>query len=474
MGLATTAAIGVAMLAVLMTSSFFACSEANPPIRKRATNVLLITVDTLRADRTGPYRENSAATPNIAKFAGQGTLFEAAISPMQMTRPSHYSLFTSLYPRDHGVVNNKISLESTFVTLAEVFRKNGYATAGFVGVSLLGPDSGAARGFEHFDYPSAARTRSAEHVVGAAASWLAERSPDKPFFVWVHLFDPHTPYAPPAPFAPVADNPIARALPEASIEQLMAIAEQHGGDLPKAAVERAVALYQGDIEYTDHWLGKLLEIVEASASAQHTTVVLTADHGECFENGIYFEHSDCLYEGAARIPLIFRAPGRVGAGARRSEVVEILDVGPTLLALAELPIPAEFLGRKLFDEADPARDVAFLQHPLYSNTGARNRKLRRLHTVMGSATREILVAEELIGVRSRDWKYLLRGDDEELYHLASDPGETRNVASDHPSVVAGLREKLKAWSTAHPQHHADVELINDELRATLEALGYLQ
>ena len=93
---------------------------------------------------------------------------------------------------------------------------------------------------------------------------------------------------------------------------------------------------------------------------------------------------------------------------------------------------------------------------------------------MGSATREILVAEELIGVRSRDWKYLLRGDDEELYHLASDPGETRNVASDHPSVVAGLREKLKAWSTAHPQHHADVELINDELRATLEALGYLQ
>jgi arylsulfatase A-like enzyme len=463
------------MVVALATTSFLlACSESDPPTESSATNVVLITVDTLRADRTGPYRESSQATPNIAKLAGQGTLFEAAISPMQMTRPSHDSLFTSLYPRDHGVVNNKISLASGFRTLAEVFREHGYATAGFVGVSLLGPDSGVARGFEHFDHPVDVRTRSAEQVVGAVASWLAERSRDEPYFVWVHFFDPHTPYAPPAAFAPVARGSVARAIPEASIERLMAIAEQHGGDLPKAAVERALALYQAEIEYTDHWLGRLLEVVDASASGQHTAVALTADHGECFENGIYFEHSDCLYEGAARIPLIFRAPGRVGAGIRRGEVVEILDIGPTLLALAELPVPAGFLGRKLFDEADPARDVAFLQHPLYSNTGAQNRKVRRLRSVMGSPTREILIAEELIGVRTRDWKYLLRGDHEELYHLASDPGETRNVAPDHPSVVVELRQKLKAWSTAHPQHHANVELINDEMRATLEALGYLQ
>lgn len=435
--------------------------------------MVLITVDTLRADRTGPYRRRSQATPNIAELARQGTLFEAAISPMQMTRPSHSSLFTSLYPRDHGVVNNKISLEPSFRTLAEVFRDHGYATAGFIGVSLLGPGSGAERGFQHFDFPIATRTRSAEQVVAAAESWLVERPQPKPFFIWVHLFDPHTPYAPPSRFAPAAEGPIAEALPEASIERLIAIAEHHDGDLPRAAVERAVALYQGDIEYTDHWIGKLMETLEASASSDHTAIVLTADHGECFENGIFFEHSDCLYEGAARIPLIFRAKGRLPAGTRRSEVVEILDVGPTLLALADLPVPSVFAGRNLFDEADPARDVAFLQHPLYSNIGVQNRQVRRLHKVMGVATRDVLISEELIGLRTRVWKYLLRGNQEELYHLPTDAIESRNVVSENRSVALSLRKQLEAWSRAHPQRHADVELINDELRATLEALGYL-
>ncbi|MBW2389401.1 MAG: sulfatase [Deltaproteobacteria bacterium] len=437
------------------------------------TNVVLITVDTLRADRTGPYRPNSHATPAIAKLATQGTLFEAAISPMQMTRPSHYSLFTSLYPRDHGVVNNKISLESGFRNLAEVLRAHGYDTAGFVGVSLLGPESGAERGFEHFDSPTTARTRPAEQVVGAALQWLAERPREKPFFLWIHLFDPHTPYAPPPPFAPAASGAIAKAMTEASIEQLMAIEAQYGGNLPRAAYERAVALYQGDVEYTDHWIGRFIDQLESSSPRDRTAIALTADHGECFENGIFFEHSDCLYEGAARIPLIFRYPSRITEGARRSEVVEILDVAPTLLALVGVPIPESFLGRDLFDDADTARGAAFLQHPLYSNIGAETRKVRKLSRVMGTPTKEILVSEELLGIRTDEWKYLVHGEHEELYHLPSDPAEARDVASENPEVTRELREKLEAWSAAHPQHHADVGMINDELRATLEALGYL-
>lgn len=435
--------------------------------------MVLITVDTLRADRTGPYRPNSQATPSIAKLAKQGTLFEAAMSPMQMTRPSHSSLFTSLYPRDHGVVNNKISLEPGFRSLAEVFRDHGYTTAAFVGVTLLGPESGAERGFEHFDFPTAARTRPAKQVVSAALEWLPERPRDKPFFLWMHLFDPHTPYAPSPPFAPAANDAISKAMSEASIEQLMAIEARHGGNLPRAAYERAVALYQGDIEYTDHWLGRFIDELASSSPEDRTLIALTADHGECFENGIFFEHSDCLYEGAARIPLIFRYPGRIAAGARRSEVVEILDVAPTLLAMVDLPVPESFLGRKLFDEADTARGAAFLQHPLYSNIGAETRKLRRLRRVMGTPTKEILVSEELLGIRTEEWKYLIHGDHEELYHLASDPAETLDVASDNPEVTRELRERLEAWSAAHPQHHADVGMINDELRATLEALGYL-
>jgi choline-sulfatase len=435
--------------------------------------VVLITVDTLRADHTEPYDPDSGSTPAIARLAKEGTLFEAAMSPMQMTRPSHYSLFTSLYPRDHGVVNNKISLQPDFPNLAETFRDHGYDTAAFVGVSLLGPGSGAERGFDRFSFPTSARTRPARKVVTSALSWLNQRSKEKPFFLWIHLFDPHTPYAPPARFSPKPDNAIARAMVRVSIEQLIAIEAEHGGNLPRSAFERAVALYQGDVAFADHWIGKLIDRLEDSNELDQTAVVLTADHGECFENGIFFEHSDCLYEGAARIPLIFRYPDRVKMDERRGEVVEILDVAPTLLALADLPAPDTFLGRNLFDEADTARGSAFLQHPLYSNIGAETRKVRKLSRVMGRPVQQIVVSEEMLGIRTREWKYLRHGEHEELYHLPSDPRESRNVASENPEVTRELQGKLEVWSADHPQHHADVGMINDELRATLEALGYL-
>jgi arylsulfatase A-like enzyme len=159
---------------------------------------------------------------------------------------------------------------------------------------------------------------------------------------------------------------------------------------------------------------------------------------------------------------------------RRTEVVEILDVAPTLLSLVDIPIPDSFRGRDLFDPDTPPREAAFIQHPLYSNDGASNRKLRRLQSVMGVPTREILVGEELLAIRTVDWKYLRHGDQEELYNLDEDPSETQNVVAMHTDIASDLRTKLDLWSAAHPQHHTSVEMINDELRATLEALGYLQ
>jgi len=453
--------------------SAFACAEAAVPERDAAPHVLLITVDTLRADRTSPYGDRSSRTPTMARLAAEGTLFENAMSPMQMTRPSHDSLFTSLYPRDHGVVNNKIALGAGFTSMSEVLREAGHATAAFTAVKLLAPGSGLERGFDHFDPPREARTRPANEVVDAAIAWLRERPADRPFFVWVHLFDPHTPYAPPKAFLPEPTHGPGGRLESASIEDLIAVAGEHGGDLPREAVQRAEALYRGDIEYADAELGRLLAHLEDDGTLARTAIAFTADHGECFENGIYFEHSDCLYEGSARIPLIFRWPGHVAANVRRDEVVEILDVAPTLLALSGIERPEQFIGRDLFDPNSLPRDAAYLQHPLYSNRGAKNRSVRRLGRVMGEPTRPLIVSEELLGLRTRDWKYLRHGESEELFDLKRDPGEHQDVANAHPDVVARLRDRLEDWSRAHPQHHAQVELINDEMRATLEALGYI-
>ncbi len=439
-----------------------------------APNALLITMDTLRADHIAPYGDATSRTPTMQRLASEGTLFENAMSPMQMTRPSHGSLLTSLYPRDHGVVNNKIALDSQFRSLAQVFHDAGYATAAFTAVKLLAPGSGLEHGFDHFDAPREARTRDARAVIDAAEQWLQARPAPRPFFVWVHLFDPHTPYAPPEDLRPAAGPGPGGDLVSAGIEEMIELARSNGNDLPRSAVDRAKALYRGDIEYADRELGRLFTTLERDALLDRTAVVLTADHGECFENGIYFEHSDCLYEGAARIPLIFRFGDHVATGQRRDDVVEILDVAPTLLSLVGLEVPEAFLGRRLFDASSKEREAAFLQHPLYSNVGAKNRSVRRLSRVMGEPTLPLVVREELLGVRTRKWKYLRRGNHEELYDLERDPQETRNIAAAHPDVTEALHARLEAWSNAHPQHQVQTEQINDEMRATLEALGYVR
>ncbi|MDP6979043.1 MAG: sulfatase, partial [Myxococcota bacterium] len=365
----TSRSFAVALACLLVLALAVGCAETESPTTPgapnapTAPNALIITMDTLRADHIAPYGDAQSRTAAMQRLASEGTLFENAMSPMQMTRPSHGSLLTSLYPRDHGIVNNKIALDSQFRSLARVFRDAGYATAAFTAVKLLAPGSGFEQGFDHFDAPREARTRDARAVIDAAEQWLAARPAGQPFFVWLHLFDPHTPYAPPEDLRPAATPGPGGDLASAGIEELIALSRNHGGDLPGSAVERAKALYRGDIEYADRELGRLLSTLERDALLDRTAIVLTADHGECFENGIYFEHSDCLYEGAARIPLIFRFADRVARGVRRDEVVEILDVAPTLLSLLDLDVPAAFLGRRLFDATSKAREAAFLQHP---------------------------------------------------------------------------------------------------------------
>ena len=438
-------------------------------------HVLLVTVDTLRADRLSCYGSSTTRTPRIDRLASEGTLFEAAASPMQITRPSHFSLFTSVYPRDHGVVNNAIALGPELPTVTEVFRDAGYETAAFVAVKLLDAPSGAARGFEHFDAPEDTIERGADEIAHRAITWLGARDRKRPFFLWLHFFDPHTPYAPPDPFAPACSEKMKREMPEADWDSISRLAEANGGELPREAYDRAVSLYGGEVEKTDHWLGTLLDGIDASGLRDTTIVALTADHGECFEGGFYFDHAGCLYDGAVLIPLIFRYPGAVPAAARRPEMVEILDVAPTLAALAGLKPPPGFRGRSLFDPADAAREAAFIQHPVYSarQAHAREKKLSVLHGVEGLPdVRTPLLDADLTGVRTTEWKYLLTGEHEELYRVPS--AEVENEAATRRDVVARLRPLLEKWKADHPLHAPREEAPGENLQRTLKSLGYVQ
>ncbi len=360
-------ALGYAVGAGRRLPAFFAslaalaCSE--PP-----RDVLLITVDTLRADHLSSYGFELATSPNIDALAAHSALFERAVAASSSTAPSHASILTSLYPRQHsiGYRNGDTRLEGA-VTLAELLRARGYATAAFVGNAVLRRRIGLDRGFDTYDdelpEPEASRPlvfeRRARQTTERALAWLARA--EEPFFLWVHYQDPHGPYDPPDgyadTFAPERD-PDEPPLPrlESSLATGGIPAYQALPGLTRASEYRA--RYADEIRYADHWIGELL----ASPRLRDAIVVFTADHGESLgEGGHYFMHGTTTLPPEAHVPLLVRAPGV--APARIATTVSHVDIAPTILELAGVPAPSGMrgvaLGPGLRGEAPLAERVVY-------------------------------------------------------------------------------------------------------------------
>lgn len=458
---------GPALSTALAVLALAACSPDSAP-----PDVVLVTVDTLRADRLGCYGASSTRTPHVDALAAEGLLFENAVAPLPETRPSHYTLFTSLYPGDHGVVSNAAAAVDGLTLLPALFRDAGYATAGVAGCALFDARAGADLGFASFDAPETPQ-RTADAVVDAALAWLAGRDRERPFFLWVHLFDPHMPYVPPPPFNAKSAPAEVAALPGFTWPRLLEIAGRHDGDLPRPVFERARDLYGGEVEFVDHELGRLFAALRADGIYDDAVVLLTADHGECFENGVFFDHSQCLGQGALAVPLILRSPGV--APGRTAAPVEHLDVAPTLLRLAGLEVPPTFQGRGLLERREADAPYVFFQHPLYRRADVADRQevLDQLRSVAGEPTRRIVGDRLPFGVRRGTWKYVRSGDDETLYDLDADPAERVDVAAREPAVTRELRGAAGRWMKDHPVKLRDAAALDPALVERLKALGYL-
>ncbi len=432
-------------------------------------NLVLVTVDTLRADALGCYGNRTARTPNFDRMAREGLVFDNAACAMPLTRPSHFSIMTSQYPREHGVMNNAMSLPEGVATLPEVLHGAGYQTGGFVSSKLLGPSSGAAQGFDRFVAPVTEQTWPVSRAGGEALAWVEAQRPGRPFFLWVHLFDPHMPYAPPPPFRPTEDG---EALPEISWPKLLELARKTDGRLPASALDRAHRLYAGEVEAVDQFLGLLVNAIEERAPA--TVLAVTADHGECFENGVFFEHADCLFDGAIKVPLLIRYPPLIPGGVRRSEQVDLLRLAPTLLELAGLLGKAGFVRPSLL--RDTGGQPALFESPLLSQGAIENRSLRaaQIRAIGGQAVRALAPDVRQAGVRWQSWKYVATGSHEELYDLGNDPGETHNLAAARPETAAVLKTELRSWAAAYPLRQTGVADANADLQETLRALGYVR
>jgi arylsulfatase A-like enzyme len=492
-GVATVAALGFALTSTFTNAPSTATGVPNPDTS--APNVLLVSVDTLRIDRLGCYGAVPTRTPRLDALAEESVLFENVVAPVALTGPSHATMLTGLYPNEHGITINGMPIADDVDTVAEALAREGYATAAFVsGWPLTDASSKLASRFQIYDQdfsttwllPDVAMNlaltklsvfalelatgrriepneRAGSSTVENALEWISHRD-DRPFFAFVHLYEPHAPYAPPPDYARKLDPDYRGSMQayrpyELSTESVAAILSD-----PRE-VEHIIALYDAEAAYTDELVGRLLDGLETTGAAEDTLVIFTADHGESMtEHGTYFDHDEFLYDVYVRVPLLLHFPAAEHAGTRRKEQVRLIDLAPTILEVTGAEMAATLDGSSLVGAASGGEEagerVAFGSISAGSDESARSRHY----------------------VRSRGYKLIWNFDRrqvfddrpafEELYDLSEDPGELDNLmlTGRPPDAVIELRALLAEHVRRRLSN--DVEL-DAEVRRRLQSLGYL-
>lgn len=442
----------------------------------RHPDVLLISVDTVRADHLTTYGYARDTTPRIAELARESMVFERAYAPTPHTLSSHGSLFTGLYPISHGLVKRGTVLSPDVPTLAELLSAHGYHTAGFVNAYFLSPEFGFSRGFEHYDFAHDIDDfRDADATNADILSWISGIG-DGPLFLFAHFFDPHSdwnrlPYEAPADFSDrfVGDPPDSFRAGNGKVwaSRYLALLNRERTPVSAEARRHLSDLYDAGLAYTDDRVGMLLDALESRGRLERTIIILTSDHGEEFQ-----EHGRMLhtqnYEELMRVPLFVSLPemrglggpscrGREGgASARPGRVrglVQHVDFLPTLAECIGFPAPERVQGSSFLSAVFG---------------GATEREAVYFDTV-GDAQRGILRADGWKLIESR------RSGTKRLYHLETDPAEQQDRSSRHPELVATLTEQLEAHlaEVGAAGVAADEISVPEHVHQALEALGYV-
>lgn len=401
------------------------------PAREARHNIVLITVDTLRADRLGPYGNRQVETPWVAKLARDGVLFTDAIAQVPLTLPSHCSIMTGNDPGSTGVRDQAgFALADGQTTLAENLKQAGYDTAAFVASSVLEASTGLAQGFDVYSDPS--RTdgktvagpegleRRGSVIIAEALKWIAAPGRKK-FFVWIHLYEPHAPYQPPQPYA-----------------------SRYQTDL-----------YNGEVAYVDSLLGKFFQSAMSRGWYDTATIVFTSDHGESLGEHGEETHGFFLYDATLHVPLIVKLPRSRWKGARVADQVRSIDIMPTILEAAGVDpgskIEGESLLPRMSRKSEPAKLVAYSEtyFPYYHFRWSPLRSLR-----------------------THKYKYI-EAPRPELYDLETDPGEKRNIASSRPAVCASFASQLAMDHPVLAAEPSSAQGVDSETYRKLQSLGYV-
>jgi len=418
------------VLAASFGSALIACGRGGPAAIGARPNILLVTIDTLRADRIGV-----GVAPAIDRLAATGLRFTAARTAVPLTLPSHATIHTGLLPPQHGVRENGAgALGDSHRTVARFLKDAGYRTAAFVGAFVLDRRFGLAQGFDVYDDhiprdPSATERleaeRSAAVVIDAAIAWFSQQSAinqqsatsNQQFFVWIHLYDPHAPYTPPPEFAARAKTP-----------------------------------YDGEIAYADAQLARLLDALRARGDLDRTLVIVAGDHGEGLGDHGERTHGMLLYDSTLRVPLVIVARG--DQPQTIDAPVSLAEIAPTILRAAGVAPPAEMTGRNLITVRLKPDTTGGRVPDLYSET--------EYPRVAGWSPLQALTDGR--------WKTIRAGSESEVYDLEHDPGETHDVAAAQGAVSAAMAARADAIHTAAD---ANARTISPDAQERLRALGYV-
>ncbi len=426
------------LLAGLLLANF-SFAEPKAPIRKATRpNIIVITLDTTRADRMGFLGSKRGLTPNLDALAKQSAVFTHAYSHVPLTTASHASIFTGTYPQYNHVVDFGIPLSDKLPYIPDILRKSGYRTAAFVASLVLDPLGGTApgfdRGFDIYDAVFRIRPRGgdryktverrASEVVNHALAWLSKR-PAGPFFLWIHLYDAHDPYDPPEPYkSRYASQP-----------------------------------YDGEIAYSDAEVGRLLNALRAQHLYNNSLIAVMADHGESLGEHGENTHGVFLYDSTIRVPLLIKFPGLRPNGKQVETRVSLVDVAPTILRQAGVAVANEMQGESLLDVIKPAgaQRATSLDRPAYAETDYP-------HRAFGWSSLRAL----------RTGKYLyIRAPQPELYNLDTDPAEKQNLTTLSKAVTDTLASQLEKFRSKTSQTLVELAKPDPEQAEKLRALGYV-
>jgi arylsulfatase A-like enzyme len=429
----------------------------------RASNLVIFLIDALRADHLSAYDSSTRVrAPMLERFAAGGTLFEAAQAQENWTKPSVATLLTSLYPSTHNTKSGEAILPSEVDTIAELLQERGFATAAFIANGYVSDRFGFDQGWDSYrNYVREGLRNRADAVVDDAIAWLEERPREQPFFMYIHVIEPHVPYSPPRPYWEAYDpGPYDGPIVAGRTAQLLEDIKTGRLRPTERDRTRLEALYDGEITYGDEHFGRFIAALDEEGLLADTLLWVTADHGEEFFDHGSVGHGHSLYQELLHVPLLVSLPGLVPAGARVPADVGLVDVLPTSFELLGVERPAEAEGQSLVPllrgEQPQLYDASFSE---YLDGGR--------------------------AARSGDLKVVVQGSTISLYDLGQDPGEQRNVASERPLALRHMLTLLsmhlagigtdEGGRSPRPRrvYRRTERPLDEETVQQLRALGYM-